>query len=687
MMFGLGVLLSLVLLEWLSVASSSKPPSSLTTNSSTSCPQLCSCFNGSVSCSAGYFMMWSQFLSTIPQDTESISISGGLIFFQDRGNPDSIILPLLTQIHITASSIPEWDPKVFAMTPNVSLLHLSKLNFAHQANLSFTNLTNLEYLHVIESNLTTLDDEAFVQLDQLRELNLSSNSLTQLSASLLAGTLQLELIDLSFNLIEFIDPELTNLTSLSYLNVQHNRLKWIPEQFLQGMNSSEILLDIVGNPWACNCGIRTLMDGLLSFPHLFPNYKELQCHSPENFLNIPLMLLDPSRAKCQPPSFDVTPSNETVIHHMYQAVLHCNASGAPTPNIYWISPRGVLAHPKHKQWMTKHHIDSKQKLTFAGKPSFYKAEVEVAENGDLVFRQFRFFFAGEYKCVAENPGGVESVSVNVAITKDSFSRTVITSIVYGFIIAGCVSTLGVIIGFIRFAAERWICKPDPELVDVYTDDDWMDIPTPGTEPFHPWHMPWVWSPNYSREHSPQKCVTPATPATPDEGATAAEGYDQYDGEPGSSHILEQLEDVRALLRHSMQRSMVKLRSASMQVRQTSTRKLLCVRESSSQRLQTIRESSTRRLHNIRSSSSNYITHFREHSTKRMRNIRSSTGQYVTRMRTGVNIGMESMRSNILSMREFCGPGGDLAHTVSTVSVATNVDSQVSTQVVKTVTYV
>lgn len=652
----------------------------LTSAFNSSCPPLCDCSSSSVMCHASYYLSWPEFLQSLPVHAEALTISGGNLYFQPK-EMQSTFHSSLRKLHLVQTQVAKWDPSVFQMTPNLTSLHISHSHFTHHHNVSFANLTNLQNLVAADCNITSLKEDAFDGLTNLQVLDLSGNDLQDISADLFHDQANIQSIDVGFNSIQYIDPFIVaNLTSLIYLNVQYNQIQWLASEFLDSI-PDHVTVNIDGNPWGCYCGINPLIEALQSNPGVFFSLANLQCHSPPPLQSVALTVLSPNQTICQPPVFDFVPDNNTVIHHMYDAVLHCNATGIPAPNIYWITPRGVVAHPNAKEWLTEHHTEAKVKISFAGKPSFFKAEIEAAENGDLYFRQFRFYFAGTYTCRAENPGGFQEHSVEVTITKGHFNHIVIVSIVYGFVISMSMFVVGIIVGAIRWVAERWCCKSDLDSLPsaVYVEDDWMEETAPGTEPFYPWHMPWMWSPSFSREDSPKKCVTPA------------EGHlEEEDGDkeiPGSSsHILEQLEDVRALLRHGMKRSMVKLRTGAAQVRETGTRKLLYVRESSTARLQTIRESSSRRLHNIRSSSSQYISNIRETGSRRMRFIRSSTGLYVSRVRSGVNIGMESVRSNIQSIREFCGPGGDIAHTISTVSVTTDVDSHETSQVVKTVTY-
>ncbi len=68
-----------------------------------------------------------------------------------------------------------------------------------------------------------------------------------------------------------------------------------------------------------------------------------------------------------------------------------------------------------RKYITPKILELAQKLHFTGIPTFRESSMEVFENGTLYFKELRWYYAGKYACVAENPGGVDITHVRIKV--------------------------------------------------------------------------------------------------------------------------------------------------------------------------------------------------------------------------------------------------------------------------------
>jgi hypothetical protein len=353
---------------------------------------------------------------------------------------------------------------------------------------------------------------------------------------------------------------------------------------------------------------------------------------------------------------------------MHRRLITCNISGYPAPSVYWITPHGPLVHPGHKYWTPEYIASSPDHITYTGKPiySYSVAAVRAQSDGALLFENYRHFFDGEYTCVAVNPAGSVEHSFNVTVTSNLLSEAFWTT-VWGLTTAGVFFVLFIAVGCLLHCI-RSVCEPTkfipgPDLMqpsltivlpdeyyqrydDYYYDDDDDDNYSDESFYYQDYDVSPLCSRRGSPRRSPMKCVTPsATPA------------EYHDGEHKivemGINIRETLESVRLRLRQNMERHMEKMRSRTQHMQQTSRK---------------------------------YIKNVRSSTGKTMKTLRYTSSQYVHKMREGMVQGVEQVKCTVQSMKELCGPG-HLPHTVSTISISTNVDSNQKKHVFKSITYV
>jgi Leucine-rich repeat (LRR) protein len=135
---------------------------------------------------------------------------------------------------------------------SIGLKFLSASNNLIQSIRSINLVPNLENLDLSQNRLIKIEENSFKSLKKLKYLNLSGNKLDLESvsnnASYFKSQMLLEILDLSFNEIKYLDSNVTfqQLTSLKALNLSNNRLKYI-EEYLFGYLRQLTELNLASN--------------------------------------------------------------------------------------------------------------------------------------------------------------------------------------------------------------------------------------------------------------------------------------------------------------------------------------------------------------------------------------------------------------------------------------------------------
>ena len=113
------------------------------------------------------------------------------------------------------------------LNPNVISIDFSETSFLNDFSF-LSSLIKLEELRLSQLNISSMDDIKIETFHMLKRLDLSHNSLTRVTFNSLANAKNLEVLDLSYNCILFIDERIfsTNdyLNNLRHLNLEHNQL-------------------------------------------------------------------------------------------------------------------------------------------------------------------------------------------------------------------------------------------------------------------------------------------------------------------------------------------------------------------------------------------------------------------------------------------------------------------------------
>ena len=244
---------------------------------------------------------------------------------------------------------------------------------------------------------------------------------------------------------------------------------------------------------------------------IFNDPESIQCYYPLELRGQPIRSLTSENFKCEVPLITLHPPANVSMQRVSSHMLHCNATGEPSPSIYWLTPNGVFAQPNHRKYMSPNILQLAQRLEFTGIPTYRDSSMEVLENGTLYFHQVRWYYAGKYACIAENPSGIAMFHVRVKI-HEVIRMYVWTSMVCGAVLSMGFLTISMVCVSLKLLVEKTCCRQRmKEKADsIISSIEEENLEPPETPLFEGYFSP-DWSRNFhiSRTYSPTKCVTPS----------------------------------------------------------------------------------------------------------------------------------------------------------------------------------
>ncbi|XP_064642936.1 leucine-rich repeat-containing protein 4B-like isoform X2 [Lineus longissimus] len=601
----------------------------------TSCPTECVCNNTlqSIYCKEGYRVHFASFVEDISKVVQNLTVVGA--WFPN-------IPGYLNKLHsLQHLAFPECRIETINETAFTNMTNLVELNLSGNLLHSldervFSNLSSLQVLDLSHNLIDRLPEKVFKLLISLKVLNIRSNRIQYFASKTFHNLRNLNYLDISFNQLHFLESKsLQKCSKLQYLLLGSNSLRSLHEDTLFNLTKlRDIELD--NNPWVCSCSLQWLATELnsTSSDRIYKNPHDIKCQSPLRLKAQQVRMITLANMECTEPDILSATESQAVIYQDHM-VLRCNVSGYPRPSVYWITPLGeYVAHESQREWI---NLETDALVTFNGMPTFNEARATPLEDGSLYLSNFRRYFAGSFQCIAVNPVGNTNFSITVNITSRMPQIQVMCFIV-GFSSMGLGIIMGLIGGCIRLLVD-YLSREDEkesEVTEVEEEEKFSSM-----ESISPAHSPKRWP-----RHSPGGSPTKPYPYYTDDEYDSDEGHGKDTFTNDLKDMKETLDEMHVRLRRGMQHTTEKMRTRM--------------------KVQTVQ---------LKESTSHY-----------MHTIRDSSAHTAHRMRAGMAMSLEQMKSGVQSIKEFCGTG-DMSHTVSTVSVSTDVDSQEMTTVVKNITYV
>ncbi|XP_064610313.1 leucine-rich repeat-containing protein 4B-like [Liolophura sinensis] len=553
----------------------------------------------------------------------------------------------LIHLEIHRYFIPAVSQKNLPFYRNTNLSYLSLSNNGIQTFVEdfFSELSALRHLDLSGNQIHKMPSQLFAQLHSLESVMLQENLIKNLPLELFSGQGKLKLLNLCDNKISFLHHEqFVNLSALESLDVSNNNLKAVPEEVVADFARLKNV-NLHSNPWDCSCSVGPLVR-LLHTSSAPSMQSPPLCRSPQKYRSKVLTELSMDAVNCSVPVIISVSESVDVIYNS-KFSLTCQAEGFPKPAILWTLPVGdFFGHP------SDYHLLDQSELVQVFSDNLYvfsdhlqRTHVTSPVHGQITVNGMRGALSGNYTCTAINPAGNDTVHVTVSV-HTGLPVAYSGSLLFSAELTSAFIVCGFFIGLISYIVNRCRSQTEKKSVDETDENkgasEVMDVESEGTSTVRDFddnldgdedddsQVPGT-SPLLSTGTSPGKCRTPT-----------GEDYDKFAAE-FPENIRETLDDVRWRLRHGVERNIERVRHQVM---------------------------------TIKSSGSQYID-----------TIRSSSSNAANRVRAGVVMGMEQVKCGVQSIKEFCGTGDMGAQTISTISVSTDVDTQESTETVKTITFV
>ncbi|KHJ43888.1 leucine Rich repeat-containing domain protein [Trichuris suis] len=157
-------------------------------------------------------------------------------------------MPLLRRLDLAHNFIGHVYPGAWNAATWLTELYLNANMLSHIKKGTFQSAEKMNMLDISSNQISRLDAGCFGGENLLR-LNLSSNLLGKIPYEALSSLMKsLSWLDLSFNSIESVEPELfSELRNMTQLLLNSNRIKSISEAAFKGLRKLR-LLDLSGNP-------------------------------------------------------------------------------------------------------------------------------------------------------------------------------------------------------------------------------------------------------------------------------------------------------------------------------------------------------------------------------------------------------------------------------------------------------
>ncbi|KAM4555911.1 leucine-rich repeat, immunoglobulin-like domain and transmembrane domain-containing protein 3a [Odontesthes bonariensis] len=267
---------------------------------------------------------------------------------------------------------------------------------------AFYYLVDLRYLWITYNSVTSIDTGSFYNLKVLHELRLDGNMISVFPWESLKEMPRLKTLDLHNNRLTMVPTEaIPNLLNITYLDLSSNKLTTLPSDLMDiwppfnGLTvssnaSQKIILGLQDNPWFCDCKISKLIEisKMADTPVVLMDLF-LTCVAPENLAGV--LFQRAELENCVKPSV-MTSATKITSSLGSNVLLRCDASGSPTPKLYWTNSDGSPVNN-----------------------AVQESPGEGINWSIMSLHGIEFKDAGNYNCKAKNVAGTAEATISVSI--------------------------------------------------------------------------------------------------------------------------------------------------------------------------------------------------------------------------------------------------------------------------------
>ena len=280
---------------------------------------------------------------------------------------------------------PDLTRRNFTNLMKLQKLYMSRCGIETIALDTFTDLSDLVWLDISNNKISFIADYTFRGL-HLKHLFINDNKGIQLSSGAFEGMSTQGLYMHNSGISKLSVKVMSPLNgTLRTLWLYQNQFESFSEDWLYLFNTLGHLR-LGRNPFHCNCEIGWLHKFFNKHSSVFSGGELPSCSTPALVRNKRFSNLTADDFRCELPTF----RNVEAVFDREMGKLTCQARGDPTPTMYWIRPDGT----------TETYYSPPGEETEQNEGVMYMTNVKLTDSA-------------RYKCVASNPAGNVTFSLNV----------------------------------------------------------------------------------------------------------------------------------------------------------------------------------------------------------------------------------------------------------------------------------
>lgn len=149
--------------------------------------------------------------------------------------------PNIGRVELNEIGLEDLTQQSLLKATNLKVLNLRLNKLRIIRNSTFSNAPGLRKLDLSRNEIAEIEDDAFKQLNGLSLLNLRGNKIKIIKKLTFFGLESLRHLDLSFNEIEIIEDDAFNLTRLTEISLNDNKLKTISDNLFIDAHRVEVI--------------------------------------------------------------------------------------------------------------------------------------------------------------------------------------------------------------------------------------------------------------------------------------------------------------------------------------------------------------------------------------------------------------------------------------------------------------